>query len=234
MPELLDKALAQAAIEMMDPPSRGMSGDLKTALETLVRLEQFRRGAPEPLTGAIHPLALTQGHLLRSELDLSVHAHTGWQTGAVIADVRELIHVNEVCRFVGGEEVLKATASALVQALPGTRLLRVHGDCFAALFLPSSGLELEAEHLERASRELRDMAPDLRSRVGSDRPLQWTLSALRLRVLDPPHWIVLGPLLIAEIERAHLLARRGLASGIQERELRMDARVPPAPSTPRE
>ena len=233
MAELLDETLAQAAIEMMDPPSRGLSGDLKTALEALIRLEQFRRGAPEPLTGAIHPLALTQGNLLKSELDPSLHAHAGWQTGAVIADVKELIRINERCGFAAGEQVLEATASALVRALPGTRLLRVHGDCLAALFLPSTGLELGPESLEAASRELREAAPALGSRIGAHRPPEWTVSALRLRVLDPPHWVVLGPLLLAEIERAHLLARRGLASGIQERELRMDARVPPAPPTPR-
>jgi len=55
--------------------------------------------------------------------------------------------------------------------------------------------------------------------------VEFTISALRLTVRDPSHWQVLGPLLWAEIERAHVLARRGLASGIQERELDLAGRV---------
>ena len=57
-------------------------------------------------------------------------------------------------------------------------------------------------------------------------PPEFTVSALRLRIFDPAHWQVLGPLLVSEIERAHAMGRRGLASGIQERELRLDGRIP--------
>jgi hypothetical protein len=51
----------------------------------------------------------------------------------------------------------------------------------------------------------------------------------RLRIFDPAHWQVLGALLVSELERAHAMARRGLASGIQEREIRLDGRVPTLP-----
>jgi len=63
--------------------------------------------------------------------------------------------------------------------------------------------------------------------------VEFTVSALRLTVRDPSHWQVLGPLLWAEIERAHVIARRGLASGIQEREIRLEGGVPAATTTPR-
>ena len=236
MAKLLDQALADEAVAMMDPPSRGLSGDLGTALEALIVQERFRRGGPAPLTGGLHPLALTGGHVLKSEFDPSIHAHTGWEAGAVIADVQGLIHVNDVCGFGAGEEVLRATASTLSEALPGTRLLRVHGDCLAALFVPSTGLSLERAHLDRAAAALAAQGAVLGPRIGLDRPLGWTVSALRLTIVDPPHWIVLGPLLLAEIERAHVISRRGLGAApgeIQVREIRLDGRVPAPAATPR-
>jgi hypothetical protein len=58
--------------------------------------------------------------------------------------------------------------------------------------------------------------------------VEFTISALRLTVRDPSHWQVLGPLLWAEIERAHVMARRGRAAGVQERELHLDGRIPAA------
>jgi len=58
------------------------------------------------------------------------------------------------------------------------------------------------------------------------RPVEFTLGGLQLRIVDPSHWQVLGPLLWGELERAHVLARRGDAPAIQRRELRLDGRVP--------
>ncbi|HEY1904956.1 MAG TPA: GGDEF domain-containing protein, partial [Myxococcaceae bacterium] len=102
--------------------------------------------------------------------------------------------------------------------------------CFAALLVPSSGIELAPEHLGLAAETLRHAVDEFRAReTGLRRPVEFTLSALRLVVLDPSHWQVLGPLFWAEIERAHVMARRGLASGIQERTLRLDGRVPILP-----
>ncbi|HEY1334737.1 MAG TPA: GGDEF domain-containing protein, partial [Myxococcaceae bacterium] len=100
--------------------------------------------------------------------------------------------------------------------------------CYAVLFLPSSGEQLEEEHLVRARATLVDVTSAVTA-SGPSTNLAYTLSALRLRVFDPSHWQVLGPLLVAEIERAHVMARRGLASGIQERELRLEGRVPTLP-----
>jgi len=74
MAKLLDQALEDAAVEMMDPPSRGFSGNLRTALEALVVEERFRRGGPAPVTGGLHPLALTQGRTL-------AHFHSFYNNG---------------------------------------------------------------------------------------------------------------------------------------------------------
>jgi GGDEF domain-containing protein len=196
------------------------------ALRALVEAERCRRGAPDPVSGALHVSALTQGSLLKPEYDLSVHAHTGWAAGAVIADVKEMIHVNQEAGFAVGDRFLHAVASALGTAFPNAPVVRVHTDCFAALLVPSTGIELAPEHLGLATETLRHAVDEFRAReTALRRPVEFTVSALRLVVLDPSHWQVLGTLLWAEIERAHVMARRGLASGIQERTLRLDGRV---------
>jgi len=200
------------------------------ALQALVSSEACRRGAPDPVTGAFHLSALTQGALLRPEYDLSVHAHAGWTVGALIADVQGMIHVNQEAGFAVGDRFLGAVASSLASAFPGAPVVRVHTDCFAALLVPSSGLEISPGHLALAAEALRAGTEAFRVREGVPRaPVEFTISALRLSVRDPSHWQVLGPLLWAEIERAHVMARRGLASGIQERELRLDGRIPTPP-----
>src|SRR5262249_43975573 len=118
-------------------------------------------------------------------------------------------------------------ASAFASAFPGAPVVRVHTDCFAALLVPSTGLELEPSHPALAAEALRKAADEFRAREGTPaHGPSFTISALRLRLFDPSHWPVPGPLLWAEIERAHVMASRGLASGIQERELRLDGRVP--------
>lgn len=196
------------------------------ALRALLEAESCRRGGPDPVTGALHLSALTQGALLKPEYDLSVHAHAGWTVGAVIADVKGMIHVNQEAGFALGDRFLRAVASALAAAFPGAPVVRVHTDCFAALLVPSSGIELAPQHLAVAAEALRRGTDDFRAREGAPRaPVELTLSALRLTVRDPSHWQVLGPLLWAEIERTHVMARRGLGSGIQERTLQLDGRV---------
>ena len=206
--------------------SRPEADRFGAALQALLDAEAWRRGRPEPVTGALHLSALTQGALLKPEYDLSVHAHAGWTVGAVIADVKEMIHVNQEAGFAVGDRFLRSVASSLAATFPGAPVVRVHTDCFAALLVPSSGLELRPEHLMGAAESLRRGTDDFRAREGAPRaPVEFTVSALRLTVRDPSHWQVLGPLLWAEIERAHVIARRGLASGIQERTLDLAGRV---------
>src|SRR5262249_30567475 len=80
------------------------------ALRAVLEAEVCRRGAPDPVTGALHLSALTQGALLKPEYDLSVHAHAGWSVGAVIADVKEMIHVNQEAGFPAGDRFLRTVA----------------------------------------------------------------------------------------------------------------------------
>jgi hypothetical protein len=123
-------------------------------------------------------------------------------------------------------------ATALAEAFPTARVVRLHPDCFAALLLPSSDLALEDRHLDLARGALERAEVAFQTREGVPRHLPgFTISGLRLRIVDPGHWQLLGPLLWAEAERAHILTRQGLASSIQRRELRLDGRLP-APTPP--
>ena len=232
MTTTVDDELVQAVLALQPwIQSRPQHERFGAALRALVDAEACRRGAPDPVSGALHVSALTQGPLLKPEYDLSVHAHAGWTVGAVIADVQEMIHVNQEAGFALGDRFLRAVASALSGAFPGAPVVRVHTDCFAALLVPSSGLELQPEHPGQASEALRRATDAFRAQEGAPRrEVAFTVSALQLSVVDPSHWQVLGPLLWAEIERAHVLARRGLTAGIQERTLRLDGRVPSAPT----
>ncbi len=207
--------------------SRPEAERVRAALRALVEAEACRRGAPDPVSGALHVSALTQGALCKPEYDLSVHAHTGWTVGALIADVKEMIHVNQDAGFAVGDRFLRCVASALSGAFPGCPVVRVHTDCFAALLVPSTGLSLDDAHLALAAVALGRRRR--RSASGRGAPRAPGLHRLGAAAdgRDPSHWQVLGPLLWAEIERAHVIARRGLAAGeIQERELRLDGRVP--------
>ena len=234
MPHTVDDAVAQAVLAV-NPwvQSRPEPERFQLALAGLLQAEASRRGEPEPVTGALHATALTQGPLLRAEFDLSVHAHSGWEAGALIGDVLGMIHVNQEAGFPLGDRFLRAVATALAEVFPTARVVRVHTDCFAALLLPSSDLELEESHLGLARTALERAVEAFQARHGAPRRLPgFTISGLRLRILDPSHWQVLGPLLWAEIERAQVMTRRGLATGIQRRELRLDGRVPGAGATP--
>jgi hypothetical protein len=45
-------------------------------------------------------------------------------------------------------------------------------------------------------------------------------------VVDPPNWQVLGPLVWAECERAHLVFRRTKVTGLLKRRVVLDGRLP--------
>ena len=60
-----------------------------------------------------------------------------------------------------------------------------------------------------------------------------TVSVMELTVDQPSHWQVLGPLLWAELERAHVMERQGRTGDeVQRRRIRLDGFVP-GPPTPR-
>lgn len=233
MGETVDDAAVEAVLAL-NPWTQGRNprSRFPAALRALVEAEACRRGAPDPVTGALHLSALTQGPLLRSEYDLSVHAHTGWEVSALTVDVKEMIHVNQEAGFATGDRFLRAVADALAATFPRARVVRIHTDCFAVLFLPSGDASLTEADLPRARVALDGAVTAFRAGVPAlRRGVEFTLGGLSLRIVDPSHWQVLGPLLWGELERAQVLARRGDAPAIQRRELHLDGRVP-AP-TPR-
>ena len=129
--------------------------------------------------------------------------------------------------FPGGDRFLHAVANELASTFPAARVVRIHTDCFAVLFLPSGDATLTEADFSRARAALEEAAASFRAREPAlRRTVDFTIGGLSLRIVDPSHWQVLGPLLWGELERAHVLARRGDAEGIQRREIHLDGRLP--------
>jgi len=232
MPLTLDAA-SEATLLRLHPHVRSRPPEQQAglALAALLEAEGCRRGAPDPVTGALHVFFLTQGELLRSEYDLSVHGHTAWEVGLLTADVAGMIHVNQAAGFPAGDRLLRAVATALAAALPRAPVVRIHGDCFACLCPPSSDTSLVEEHrtlvrsrLSEAAEAFRAAEPKLSFAV------DFTLGLARLRVVDPSHWQVLGPLVWAEAERIHALTRTGKLEAVHEHTLDLAGRVEIEPS----
>src|SRR5688572_8404347 len=134
MPHTLDDETATALVALYPEMMQRLrpTEPLKRAIERLLEEERARRGVPDAKTGALNPLALTQGVLLKEEFDLAMHGQAeGWTVGALVADVRGMIHVNARHGFPAGDVLLRAVASALQAALPGARVVRMQGDAFA-------------------------------------------------------------------------------------------------------
>jgi len=232
MPLTLDDAAEETLLRLY-PFVRSRPPEQRTALafSALLEAEACRRGAPDPVSGALHLFFLTQGELLRSEYDLSVHAHGPWEVGLLTADVKEMIHVNQAAGFAAGDRFLRAVAGALAGAFPRARVVRIHTDCFLCLFPPSS--ETRVDEALRRLAHARLAEAEAAFRGGEPRltaPVEFTLGLGRLAVVDPSHWQVLGPLLWAEAERIHALVRAGRGEGVLERTLDLAARVDVQPS----
>ncbi len=195
-------------------------------LDHLLEMEAARLGLPDK-TGAIQPLALTQGSLLQPEFDLSVHGHPpGWQLGAVIVDVRGTIHLNMKYGFKGGDLALKSVVSALKAAFPTGKVVRSHSDAFAVLLPPSAERPMSADFRPAAEVAVKaGLSEALKTLDPVAETPELTISLLRLTIERPAHWVVLGPLVWSELERAHVLERQGNAPPIQLRHLDLAATV---------
>ncbi|HET9450536.1 MAG TPA: diguanylate cyclase [Aggregicoccus sp.] len=227
MPYPLDDATANRLVNLFPRVLQREREPVQAALTLLLEAEEARRGAPDA-TGAQSALALLQGPLLKEEYDLSTHAHhESWRVDALVADVQGLIHVNAQHGFAAGDALLRAVVGALRECFPGARVVRLHGDCFAALLAPSSGLQLAADSAARALGALRAAARE--ALPAQAQAPGFTLAQLSLRVSSPSHWQVLGPLVWAELERAYALARLGGAAGVQQRSLELAGAVPLTP-----
>lgn len=218
MPYSIDDATATALVALHPWAVARSSQPVQLAVETLLEAERARRGQPDKL-GAIPALALTQGSLLKEEFDLSTHAHhDGWRVGAVIADVQGMITVNARFGFGVGDAVLKATVESLGAQYPGAKVVRIHPDAFAALLTPTSQLSVREEQREATRTRLaEDVAKVLPSGTASADAPRHTVTLLEFTVDQPSHWQVLGPLLWAELERAHVIERLGRTTDVVQR-----------------
>ncbi|HEX5753338.1 MAG TPA: diguanylate cyclase [Archangium sp.] len=224
MPYAIDEAMATALVTLYPRLVQRSPEPVKVALQRLLDEEHARRGVPDA-TGALNPLALTQGTLLKEEFDLSTHAHhAGWTLGALIADVKGMIHVNARHGFPAGDAMLRAVVESLRAQFPGAKLIRLHGDNFAVLLVPTSGLSV-TEALREPTRSR--LSADARAALpaGAEAP-DFTLALLELTIEQPTHWQVLGPLVWGELERAYTLERMGNAGGLQQRRLQLGGFVP--------
>ncbi len=224
MPYAIDESMATELVALYPRLVQRSPEPVKLALQRLLDEEHARRGIPDAL-GALNPLALQQGALLKEEFDLSTHAHhAGWTVGALIADVKGMIHVNARHGFPTGDAVLRAVVTSLKDQLPGAPVVRLLGDHLAALLVPTSSLAVTEELRESARTRLvadtRAVLPE-----GAE-PLDFTLALLELTIEQPSHWQVLGPLVWAELERAYTLERRGPGEGLQGRRLQLGGFVP--------
>ena len=229
MPYPLDDATATALVSLFPwVMTRSPQAPVQAAVEALLQAEQARRGHPDAKTGALQVPALTQGTLLKEEYDVSTHAHhDGWRVGAVIADVKGMINLNARFGFATGDALLRATVESLSAQYPSAKVVRLHGDAFAALLVPTSQLTVDTSLAgpthERLALDARRVLPA--GTPDEDAP-SWTVSLLEVTVDAPSHWQVLGPLVWAELERAHVMQRTGRAQGLQRRRLRLDGFVP--------
>jgi GGDEF domain-containing protein len=224
MPYAIDEALATALVALYPRLVQRSPEPVTVALQRLLDEEHARRGVPDA-TGALNPLALTQGTLLKEEFDLSTHAHhAGWTVGALIVDVKGMIHVNARHGFPAGDAMLRAVVDSLRAQFPGAKLVRLQGDNFAALLVPTSGLSVaEAPREPTRARLVADARAALPE--GAEAP-DFTLALLELTIEQPTHWQVLGPLVWGELERAYTLERMGSAGGLQRRRLQLGGFVP--------
>jgi len=231
MPHTLDDATVETLVRLQPwVRSQPKEKHAALALQALLDAEACRRGGPDPVSGALNVLFLTQGALLKPEYDISIHAHVPWEVGMLTVDVVELIHVNQAAGFPAGDAVLRAVAGCLTATFAGAPVVRIHTDCFAVLFPPSAGVDVTDDVRTRARAALAGAVAEARTRVPRlPERVDFTLGLARLQVVDPSHWQLLGPLVWAEAERTHVLARAGKAEGLVLRRVDLSGRVPVTP-----
>jgi GGDEF domain-containing protein len=227
MPFVISDESANALLSLF-PRARGRENAPSWLVDQLVEAELHRAGSADRVSGASHALALNQGTLLKEEYDLSTHGHSdGWVMEAVVVDPRELTVFNMRHGFAAGDAALRAMVLVLKTAWPTAKVVRIHTDGFAVLLGPTADTHLELSRLPALHDDL--AAAVARVTPGASEPstpMQFTVGALRLTVVDPPNWQVLGPLVWAECERALIIARRSRWNGLLERRVELAGRLP--------
>ena len=218
---------SERALLGLFPRAAGRADAPTWLVDQLVEAELHRVGFPDP-TGAFQALALNQGSLLKEEYDLSTHGHAdGWVMEALVVDPVELTVFNMHHGFPAGDAALRAMVSAMKQVVPRAKVVRTHTDGFAMLLGPSADTRLDPRFLQHL-REALPRAVEAITPTKSE-PMRFTLGQLRLTVVDPPNWQVLGPLVWAECERALIIARRAPFTDVLERRVELNGRLPELP-----
>jgi GGDEF domain-containing protein len=177
-------------------------------VNALLEAERWRRGEPDPVTGAHMRLALTQGQLLREEYDHGTHFFAGGTViGAAVVDTVHLTHLNMEHGFKAVDAALAAQVRALREVCPRGKVVRIHGDAFAAVLGPTAEQPVDDALRARLSRALEAAS---QSALGRTEPVRFWVALLSLAIKDPPNHDVLGPLVWGECERALVIEQRGL------------------------
>jgi GGDEF domain-containing protein len=222
----IDDGLVETITELAPAEVEGRKhfGD---GLQSVVLQALMRKGLPDPQTGALARSYLIEGVMLRDTIDCaSLGADAEWCAGVLTVDVRRLALVNDVLGMQGGERILALVADG-VRAFSGPApVVRIHGDAFAAVYVPPREHPFDEGTAERLSASLvalvKERMPELAEHGVEP---AFTVSALDLVIERPFHWRVLGPLVWAEAERANVAARTGNATGLQRRRLHLDGHV---------
>jgi GGDEF domain-containing protein len=216
---------SERALLGLFPRVQGRADAPTWLVDQVVDAELHRAGHPDATSGAFHALALNQGTLMKEEYDLSTHGHAeGWVMEALLVDPLEFTLFNMRHGFPAGDLALKAMVQAMKRVLPTAKVVRLHTDGFAVLLGPTADTRLEPAHRRALEAEL--PAAVAAVAPAGEPPMRFTLGALRLTVVDPPNWQLLGPLVWAECERALLIARRAPFDGVLERRVELHGRLP--------
>lgn len=226
MPHSISDRSARALIDLF-PTAQGRPDGPTWLVDQLVEAEQHRRGAPDSVSGAFHALALNQGSLLKEEFDLGTHRHhDGWVIGALLVDPLEFMLYDMRHGFEAGDRALRAMVDAMRSVCPKGKVVRTHTDGFAILLGPTSETTVSTALLEPLRAALTEKVTAVTPGGAQAPVVTYTLGALELTVVDPPNWQLLGPLVWAECERAHLIVRRSKVDGVLRRRVVLDGRLP--------
>ncbi|MBI1736030.1 MAG: diguanylate cyclase, partial [Candidatus Rokubacteria bacterium] len=154
-------------VECCPPLALGLLQVLAARLSDADR--RVARYAPDPLTGLMGRRTFNDQY---RRLAAGVRRR---RTGALLlmVDVRELRTINDVHGYAAGDEVLKATADALLETTRTTDLVsRYGGDEFAVLLI-----DVEAKDVEPVVTRLRTRISAAAARHGLPSTIDWTIGA---------------------------------------------------------